>query len=216
MGARVTEGEEREDANAAAAKTSDEREVSAVALHLEKCRPSIHVSPGGTRVQFWVNVQFSAGTGVDWDLSAIFLGPDGRMWAEDSLVCSCRPEDSRPAAVWLGGNQRSPNSYFEVDLPRVDSRTRSILAVVTVFQENAPGDLGEIGTIVASVRDARTGKELCEFLPTEDARGHSVWAIGALRRRGFGWEFVALSEYFGNGANGLEDVLRRYSPSNGD
>ena len=214
----VTEGGEREDANAGAAKTNDERGVSAVALHLEKCRHSIDVYPAGTGVQFSVDVDFAEGWGVDWDLSAVFLGPDGRMWAADSLVFYGRPEDSRPAVVWLHGNDDNELPCFEVRLSSVDPRTHSILAVVTAFQGQASesAGLGGVCIMAASIRDSRTGEMLCELHLTEDARGHTACVIGALRRRGSGWEFVTSSEYFGNSTNGLEDVLGRYSPPSGD
>lgn len=214
---RVPEGGEREDANAGAAKTNDERDVSAVALHVEKCRHSIHVYPAGTGVRFCVAVHFAEGWGVDHDLSAVFLGPDGKMWAEDSLVFYGRPEDSRPAVVWLQGND---NDWpcFQVRLSSVDPRTHSILAVVTACQGQGSesAGLGGVCTMAASIRDSRTGDMLCELHLTEDARGHTACVIGAFRRRGSGWEFVTLSEYFGNSTNGLEDVLGRYSPSSGD
>ncbi len=164
-----------------------------------------------------VGVASRDGSGLDWDLSAIFLGSDGKMWAENSLVFWNQPDDSPLGAVRRVGDARPDgNEEIVVDLPRVDARTYMILLTVTSFSEEGTEDLGRARGVAVSLLDSRTGEECCRYVVKKDMSGHRSVSVAALRRKGLAWEFVGLAECIGKSAIGLEDVLNHYRPSIGE
>jgi stress response protein SCP2 len=167
-----------------------------------------------TRIEVSVTLALCEGLNLNWDLSAIFLGSDGKMWAEDSLVFYQKTNDSLRPAVRLGCE--GSDDCIVIDLPRVDARTYTILFVVTSFGEDGQQDLGAAQGMVVSLIDSWTKEERCRSRLVENVSGQTSVGVAALRRKGSAWEFVALAECIGKSTIGLEDVLEHYSRSIGE
>jgi tellurium resistance protein TerD len=185
-----------------------------MALDISKLKKGgrIEIGKGLAKVKVAATWGFREGQRADLDLSAIFLGSDGKMWADDSLVfyrTEVKPEDP----VRHSGDEREgggEGECIQVDLPRVDPKTQSILMVITSYSEDEPIHFGRIKDAMVSVLDERTGVEQCRFDLTEDMSGYTSVEVGALRRKGSVWEFVALGECVGKSLNGLADILAKY------
>ncbi|HQN09924.1 MAG TPA: TerD family protein [Thermoanaerobaculia bacterium] len=153
------------------------------------------------------------GQKVDLDLSALLLGADGKLSGDDAIVFygtspTC---DGSPGAVTLKGDlKEGADEEISIRLARIDSRTASILFVITSFSEHVPIDLGGVRGWSVRVLDERSGEELCRHDMAGDMSGFTSMGIAVIRREGNGWTFHAIEEPIGRSSNGLEDVVRKY------
>lgn len=178
----------------------------------------LDIDKGLKRVKVFAGWGFREGLDADLDLSAIFLGPDGKMWAENSLVfygqTGKKPEEAPPGdPVYHKGDVRAGGEepeWIVADLPRVDPKTHTILLAITSYSDEEPIHFGRVRDATVYVVDEKSGKELCRYDLTEDMSGYTAVEVAALRRKGTGWEFVALAECIGKSTNGLADILAKY------
>lgn len=173
--------------------------------------------PGLKNIQVIVSWGLREGVSADLDASAIFLGSSGKMWAENSLVfykqCGS-PGD--PVFHWgdqrtgTEGAEEADGEKIDIDLPRVDPRTSTILVVITSYSDGEPIHFGKVRDALVRVVDRDKNAELCRYDLTEDLSGHTAVAVAALQRKGSSWEFVAMAEALGKSSNGLADVVEKY------
>lgn len=191
-----------------------------MALDIRKMKKGeqLDISKGLKRVKVFAAWGFREGLDADLDLSAIFLGPDGKMWAENSLVFYSqpgkKPEEAPPGdPVYHRGDVRAGGAEPEwilADLPRVDPKTQTILLAITSYSDEEPIHFGRVRDATVYVVDEKSGEELCRYDLSEDMSGYTAVEVAALRRKGTGWEFVALAECIGKSMNGLADILAKY------
>ena len=107
-----------------------------------------------------------------------------------------------------------------IDIRRVAVKTHTILAVITLYlyAGNGSNEARHFGDLQnATVKLYSQGQDGSQLLRTyELTEGVSVCtaiAMASLTRDGDGWSFQAIAQGIGEGksANGLEDVLRKYS-----
>lgn len=153
----------------------------------------------------------------DLDLSALFLGANGKMWAEDSLIYyndTGRATDGTPnGPVVHKGDVRDggDEEWISIDLARIDPRTETILLAITSYSEGEPIHFGRVRDALVWIVDEGRNEELCRYDLTEDMSGFTAVEAASFCRAGSGWEFKAIGQCTGKSANGLEDVTDKYS-----
>jgi tellurium resistance protein TerD len=156
---------------------------------------------------------------VDLDASALLLGANGKMWAEDSIVYYQKGYSTSPdGAVVYGGDDRGggdeeseeSNEEIKIDLKRVDSKTQTIMCVITSYSEGAPEHFGKVRSASARIKNGDTGAVIGECDLAEDMSGFTSMAMAKLTRDGDNWKFEIVGQGLGKSAIGLEDAIARY------
>lgn len=172
---------------------------------------------------YWTTRQ---GLQADLDLSVVLLGNDGKMWAEDSIVFYHKLESNDGAIKHTGDvregkdeDQEGDEENIDIDLHKVSITTQSILAVATSYPDDGKPDVPiRFGSVKnATVKLYSEGPNgsnlLCSYDLTEDISPYTAMEMARLTRDGNGWSFQAIGQGVGKGdtANGLVDVLKKYS-----
>jgi len=153
------------------------------------------------------------------------LGNDGMMWADDSLVFYNKRESNDGAIKHIGDNHDGVAECAEgdegdeiiiLDLHRVSVKTNTILAVLTLFlcNPNKGFDPIEVSANVKLYSEVPNGSQLlCSYDLREVIVPPPAMEMASLTRDGDGWSFQAIGQGIdeGKSANGLVDVLRKYS-----
>ncbi|HQN07565.1 MAG TPA: TerD family protein [Thermoanaerobaculia bacterium] len=177
-----------------------------------------------SKIRLGLYWSFREGLDADLDASVVFLGRDGKMWADDSIVYFNIPE-SADGAVRHTGDVRGEGARdaaegeedlenILIELPKVTPNTVSIAAVITSYSDGEPIHFGRVKNATVRVYDESPGhdsKVLCSYDLAEDMSGFTSVAIAEIRRDGAEWVFHALDERIGRSRNGLEDVVEKYS-----
>lgn len=172
-------------------------------------------------VRLGLSWSMKPGLDADLDASVVLLAHDGMMWAEDSIVFYSKLQ-SNDGAINHTGDVREGGSDDDdgddenimIDLSKVSINTQSIMAVITSYSEGAPIRFGSVKNATVKLYSVGSEeKQLCSFDLTEDISAYTAMAMGKLSRDGDGWSFEAVGQGIGEGksANGLEDVLNKYS-----
>lgn len=177
-----------------------------------------------SNIRLGLSWSFREGLDADLDASVIFLGRDGKMWAEDSIVFFNILESADGAVRHTGdvraegakdaGEGEEDLENIKIDLTKVTPNTNSIVAVITSYSDDDPIHFGRVKNATVRVYDESSGKDskiLCSYDLAEDMSGYTSVAVAEIRREDGGWMFHAIDEKIGKAANGLEDAVARYS-----
>ncbi|MDH6701832.1 TerD family protein [Streptomyces sp. MAA16] len=149
-------------------------------------------------------LRWTPGQGVpDVDASALLLGPDGRVRADEDFVFYNQPRHPSGKVWWLGKKRVSegPTDTIQTDLAGVEPEVSQILLVASaedVTFDRVPGL--RILLYDAAVADA---EPLAYFDVAPQTGQETALICGELYRRGEGWKFRALGEGYTNGLKGL-------------
>ncbi|QIY95665.2 TerD family protein [Streptomyces sp. S1D4-11] len=158
-------------------------------------------------------LRWTPGQGVpDVDVSALLLGPDGRVRSDEDFVFYNQPRHPS-GKVWRLGKKRVSEGLtdtIQTDLAGVESGVGQILLVasadgVTFDQVRALRILlyDASGTTGATGATGSDGEPLAYFDIKPETGTETALICGELYRRGQGWKFRALGEGYPNGLEGL-------------
>ncbi|GGL67778.1 hypothetical protein GCM10010129_08900 [Streptomyces fumigatiscleroticus] len=149
-------------------------------------------------------LRWTPGQGVpDVDVSALLLGPDGRVRSDEDFVFYNQPRHPS-GKVWRLGKKRVAEGLtdtIQTDLAGVESGVGRILLVASA--DGVTFDrVRELSILLydAAVADA---EPLARFAITPETGEETALICGELYRRGDGWKFRALGEGYSNGLKGL-------------
>ncbi|MET7679723.1 TerD family protein [Streptomyces sp. NPDC005423] len=141
--------------------------------------------------------------GPDVDVSALLLGPDGRVRSDEDFVFYNQPRHPS-GKVWRLGKKRvaeGPTDTIQTDLAGVEPEVGRILIVASA--EDVPFKL-VTGLRILLYDAAATGAEPLAYFDIKPETGEETALIcGEVYRRGEGWKFRALGEGYSNGLRGL-------------
>ncbi|MFF9766222.1 TerD family protein [Streptomyces sp. NPDC014636] len=149
-------------------------------------------------------LRWTPGQGVpDVDVSALLLGPDGRVRSDEDFVFYNQPRHPS-GKVWRLGKKRVTEGLtdtIQTDLSGVEPDVGRIVVVASadgIVFEQVPALC--ILLYDAAVADA---EPLARFDIKPETGAETALICGELYRRGEGWKFRALGEGYSNGLKGL-------------
>lgn len=187
--------------------------------------------PQITKVRLGLGWAFKPGHEKDdLDASAILLGSNNKMWAEDSLVFYLKLVSADNAIKHWGdirgaaaGDDDGDDEMIDIDLSKVSADTQTILLCVTSYSEDDPIIFGSVEKAYVSLRDISTcginqsngeiigeAKELGTFDLNEDASINTSLEMAKIYRTAEGWNYQILANPVGVAKNGLEDIVNKY------
>ncbi|OLZ69441.1 TetR family transcriptional regulator [Streptomyces sp. IMTB 2501] len=149
-------------------------------------------------------LRWTPGQGVpDVDVSALLLGPDGRVRSDEDFVFYNQPRHPT-GKVWRLGKKRITEGLTDTiqsDLPGVEPDVGRILLVAS-----ADGvTFDQVPALCLRLYDASVadGEPLARFEIKPETGAETALICGELYRRGEVWKFRALGEGYSNGLKGL-------------
>ncbi|MFG2312868.1 TerD family protein [Streptomyces sp. NPDC048566] len=139
----------------------------------------------------------------DVDVSALLLGPEGRVRSDEDFVFYNQPRHPS-GSVWRLGKKRTAEGLtdtIQTDLAGVESGVGQILLVASA-DDVAFDRVTDLRIVLydAAVAD---GEPLAYFDVRPETGAETALICGELYRRGEGWKFRALGEGYSNGLVGL-------------
>jgi stress response protein SCP2 len=149
-------------------------------------------------------LRWTPGQGVpDVDVSALLLGPAGRVRSDEDFVFYNQPRHPS-GKVWRLGKKRvaeGPTDTIQTDLAGVEPEVSRILVVASAEDKTFDRVRGlRIMLYDAAVAE---GEPLLYFDIKPETGEETALICGELYRRGEGWKFRALGEGYSNGLRGL-------------
>ncbi|MEV6614054.1 TerD family protein [Streptomyces sp. NPDC051051] len=148
-------------------------------------------------------LRWTPGQGVpDVDVSALLLGPEGRVRSDEDFVFYNQPRHPS-GKVWRLGKKQGAEGLtdtIQTDLAGVESDVGQILLVAS-----ADGvTFDRVRALSILLYDAAVeGEPLATFDIRPETGEETALICGELYRRGEGWKFRALGEGYSNGLKGL-------------
>ncbi|MEU6592894.1 TerD family protein [Streptomyces sp. NPDC046881] len=149
-------------------------------------------------------LRWTPGQGVpDVDVSALLLGPDGRVRSDEDFVFYNQPRHPS-GKVWRLGKKRVAEGLtdtIQTDLSAVEPGVGRILLVASA--DGVAFD--QVPALCILLYDAAVagGEPLARFEIKPETGAETALICGELYRRGEGWKFRALGEGYSNGLKGL-------------
>ncbi|MEU0546069.1 TerD family protein [Nocardia sp. NPDC005978] len=138
---------------------------------------------------------WSGGAGVpDVDVSALLLGPDGRVRSDADFVFYNQPQHASGAVRHLG--KRDTVDGLDVNLAAVEA----VVDRIAVCASADGGSFGRVPGLHLRLLDA-AGAEIARF--DIAAGAETAMLCGELYRRGPGWKFRAVGQGWSSGLAGL-------------
>ncbi|MEU3251692.1 TerD family protein [Streptomyces sp. NPDC006997] len=149
-------------------------------------------------------LRWTPGQGVpDVDVSALLLGPEGRVRSDEDFVFYNQPRHPS-GKVWRLGKKRAAEyltDTIQTDLSGVQPDVGRILLVASA--DGVTFDrVRDLRILVHDAADA-DGQPVATFDVTPETGQETALICGELYRRGEGWKFRALGEGYSNGLKGL-------------
>ncbi|WP_405879516.1 TerD family protein [Streptomyces sp. NBC_01136] len=149
-------------------------------------------------------LRWTPGQGVpDVDVSALLLGPDGRVRSDEDFVFYNQPRHPS-GKVWRLGKKRVTEGLtdtIQTDLAGVESGVGQILLVASA--DGVTFDNVRSLRILLYDASGADGEPLAYFDIKPETGMETALICGELYRRGQGWKFRALGEGYPNGLEGL-------------
>lgn len=149
-------------------------------------------------------LRWTPGQGVpDVDVSALLLGPDGRVRSDEDFVFYNQPRHPS-GKVWRLGKKRVAEGLtdtIQTDLAGVESGVGQILLVASA--DGVTFDRVRALRILLYDASGTDGEPLAHFDVKPETGTETALICGELYRRGQGWKFRALGEGYPNGLEGL-------------
>ncbi|MCL3997273.1 TerD family protein [Streptomyces lavenduligriseus] len=149
-------------------------------------------------------LRWTPGQGVpDVDVSALLLGPDGRVRSDEDFVFYNQPRHPS-GKVWRLGKKRVAEGLtdtIQTDLPGVEPGVSRILLVASA--DGVTFDQVPALCILLYDAGAADAEPLARFDIKPETGSETALICGELYRRGDGWKFRALGEGYSNGLKGL-------------
>ncbi|MFG3012360.1 TerD family protein [Streptomyces cinerochromogenes] len=149
-------------------------------------------------------LRWTPGQGVpDVDVSALLLGPDGRVRSDEDFVFYNQPRHPS-GKVWRLGKKRIAEGLtdtIQTDLSGVEPGVGRIVLVASA--DGVAFD--QVPALCILLYDAAVaeGEPLARFDIKPETGAETALICGELYRRGEGWKFRALGEGYSNGLKGL-------------
>ncbi|MEV6806861.1 TerD family protein [Streptomyces sp. NPDC051132] len=139
----------------------------------------------------------------DVDVSALLLGPDGRVRSDEDFVFYNQPRHPS-GTVWRLGKKQVAEGLTDTirtDLSGVEPGVSRIVLVASA--DGVAFD--RVPALCVLLYDASVagGEPLARFEITPETGAETALICGELYRRGEGWKFRALGEGYSNGLEGL-------------
>ncbi|GGS43807.1 TerD family protein [Streptomyces cinerochromogenes] len=149
-------------------------------------------------------LRWTPGQGVpDVDVSALLLGPDGRVRSDEDFVFYNQPRHPS-GKVWRLGKKRITEGLtdtIQTDLSGVEPGVGRILLVASA--DGVAFDRVPALCILLYDAAVAEGEPLARFDIKPETGAETALICGELYRRGEGWKFRALGEGYSNGLKGL-------------
>ncbi|MES9519375.1 TerD family protein [Streptomyces capoamus] len=149
-------------------------------------------------------LRWTPGQGVpDVDVSALLLGPGGRVRSDEDFVFYNQPRHPS-GAVWRLGKKRVAEGLadtIQTDLSGVEPGVGRILLVASA--DGVAFDRVPALCILLYDAAVADGEPLTRFEIKPETGAETALICGELYRRGEGWKFRALGEGYSNGLKGL-------------
>ena len=171
-------------------------------------------------VRLGLSWEMKPGLDADLDASVVLLSHDGKMWAEDSIVYYGILSSKDGAINHTGdvreghtGDDAGDDENIMIDLTKVSLNTQMILAVITSYSEGEPVRFGRVKNASVNLYSEVDGdsRKLCGFDLSEDMSSYTSMEMAKLYRDGDSWGFEAVGNGLGSDANGLVNILKKYS-----
>ncbi|MFF5441169.1 TerD family protein [Streptomyces achromogenes] len=149
-------------------------------------------------------LRWTPGQGVpDVDVSALLLGPDGRVRSDEDFVFYNQPRHPS-GKVWRLGKKRVAEGLTDAiqsDLTGIEPGISRIVLVASA--DGVAFDQVPALCILLYDASAAGGEPLARFDIKPETGSETALICGELYRRGDGWKFRALGEGYSNGLKGL-------------
>jgi tellurite resistance protein TerA len=151
-----------------------------------------------------VSINWTAGAGVDGDVSAYLLADNGKVRSDNDMIFYNQAAGADGAVRFV--SSALAKGGFEIDLARVPAEIMRIVFCVTIDQAKARRQtLAALSGAVITV-GGRGGPVDINFKPTLSGATEAAMTFGELYRRGAEWKFRAV----GQGFNGLAPLARSF------
>jgi tellurium resistance protein TerD len=171
---------------------------------------------GLKRIRLGLSWDVKEGITADLDASALILGSNDKMLAEDSIVYFNKLEMYN-GAIKHSGDERSgaadgDDESIIIDLTKLPAEVKVILAVITIYGEkNAPVvTFGRVKNASVRLYNDETNAALYEFDLSEDASRGTAVEMARIYLKDNEWRFTTLGDIIGTSPNGLEDIINKY------
>ncbi|MGW0823508.1 TerD family protein [Streptomyces sp. NPDC002845] len=149
-------------------------------------------------------LRWAPGQGVpEVDVSALLLGPDGRVRSDEDFVFYNQPRHPSGTVRCLGKKRvtEGPTDTIQTDLAGVESEVGQILLVASA--DGVTFDRVPALRILLYDATAADGEPVAYFDIKPETGEETALICGELYRRGGGWKFRALGEGYAEGLQGL-------------
>lgn len=160
----------------------------------------------------WDLNRYDGDSDFDLDVSAFFLGADGRVTSDADFIFYNQPNHASGAIVYSGDNQTGAgdgdDETFTVDLSKVPSNINNIAFCATIYEGVSKlQNFGMVDNSYIRAYDANTKEELFKCDLNEEASLKTGIIAGELYRYNGEWKFKAtVAECDG----GLEVIARNF------
>jgi stress response protein SCP2 len=131
-----------------------------------------------------------AARGIDADVSALLLGPGGKVRTDDDLVFYNHPQQDGVSVS---------EDTITAQLGKIPGDVASVVIVVSAD----PAHPGTVFTLAPSLTVSQPGTEPLSFIPPDFSARETVVVLAELYRRGGGWKVRAVGQGYAAGLAGL-------------
>ncbi|MEW2284485.1 TerD family protein [Streptomyces sp. NPDC047841] len=149
-------------------------------------------------------LRWTPGQGVpDVDVSALLLGPDGRVRSDEDFVFYNQPRHPS-GKVWRLGKKRITEGLTDTIQTELSGVEPGVGRIVLVASADGVA-FDRVPALCILLYDAAVadGEPLARFEIKPETGAETALICGELYRRGEGWKFRALGEGYSNGLKGL-------------
>lgn len=152
---------------------------------------ALHLSKGGNAALETQAVTLKVTTsGTAVDVSALLLGPNGKVRSDDDFVFYNHPAQSGVSLT---------NDTVTADLPRIPADVDTVVIVASVDPSH-PGTVFTTAPVLTAGQGSSTG---VTFTPPDFAAGETVVVLAEIYRRAGGWKVRAVGQGYASGLAGL-------------
>ena len=138
--------------------------------------------------------------GIDVDVSALLLGPDGRVRSDADFVFYNAPAGGDGAVRLLGkrADDLTGEDRVAVDLEALPAEVERVLITASVDGGRGFGDVPELGLVVLDATSAPVAR-----FDVAGAGSETAMVLGELYVRGEEWKFRAIGQGYASGLHGI-------------
>lgn len=168
-----------------------------MAINLQKGQRQNIGAPKFTIGLGWDTNSSSTGQAFDLDASVFLLNENKKLVGDDFFVFYNNLESPDKAVIHTGDNLTGEgdgdDEQIKIDLPKIDSRVKEIIVVVTIHEaESRRQNFGQVRNSFIRVFNSDTNEEILKYELDEDFSIETAVEFGRIYERNGEWKFEAV------------------------